>query len=57
MTDTIQDEITQSGLTLTQLSAQYGIPYRSVQDRNVGRRLSPGYIVKLLKIATEKQQG
>lgn len=57
MTDTIQDVIAQSGLTLTQISAQYGIPYRTVQDWNAGRRVPPEYIVKLLKIATEKQQG
>ena len=47
----IAELIEESGLSLTQFSAEYDIPYRTVQDWHSGRRVPPPYVVSLLRRA------
>lgn len=45
---TIKEARTQAKLTQTQLADRYGIPVRTLQDWESGRRTPPEYVVKLL---------
>lgn len=45
---TIKEARTQAKLTQRQLAERYGIPVRTLQDWESGRRTPPEYVVKLL---------
>lgn len=45
---TIKEARTQANLTQTQLADRYGIPVRTLQDWESGRRTPPEYVVTLL---------
>lgn len=45
---TIKEARTQAKLTQMQLSERYGIPVRTLQDWESGRRTPPAYVVTLL---------
>ena len=36
------------GLTQTELAKRFGIPLRTVQDWHAGRRVPPGYVVRMM---------
>ena len=51
----VQDLISSSGLTMKEISKRFGIPYRTIQDWNAGRRTPPEYVLRLLAAALEKE--
>ena len=46
--DTIKGLCEMYGISQTELSRQYGIPLRTVQDWYAGRRKPPSYVVGML---------
>lgn len=44
----IKDILADYGLTMTELSRLYGIPYRTIQDWNSGKRKAPDYVLTML---------
>ena len=42
------------GLTRKQLSERYGIPYRTIQDWELGNRKCPDYALNLLRLDLER---
>ena len=53
MQNDISDVIERSGLPMTEISKQYGIPYRTLQNWKSGVRMPPPYVSTLLKKAME----
>lgn len=53
-----QREITElrnaTGMNRRQFSDYYGIPYRTVQDWEAGKRVMPEYVLTLMKFKAEK---
>lgn len=45
----------QSGMNLTQFSKYFGIPYRSIQNWELGQRQCPEYLLDLMKYKLEKE--
>lgn len=46
---TIKELCTEYGLTQTELSQRFGIPYRTVQDWYRGVRVPPEYVVRMIE--------
>lgn len=46
-----------SGMTRTQFSKYFDIPYRTVQSWELEDRKCPEYLLKLMKYKLEKEQG
>lgn len=49
----------QSGMTRKDFSAWLGVPYRTMQEWELGRRMMPEYVLRLIayKVLNEKQKG
>lgn len=43
----------ETGLTMAEFSKRLGIPYRTIQDWEAGRRSCAGYIVELIRFRVE----
>lgn len=56
---TFQDLLDRSGMRMTELSARFGIPYRTLQDWKSGVRKAPQYVIdmmaELLRINNENK--
>ncbi|MCQ2537257.1 MAG: helix-turn-helix domain-containing protein [Lachnospiraceae bacterium] len=54
-----QREITElrnaTGMNRRQFSDYYGIPYRTVQDWEAGKRTMPEYVIELMKYKAEQE--
>ena len=50
---------TQSGMNRKDFSAWLGIPYRTMQEWELGRRQMPDYVLRLIayKVSNEKREG
>lgn len=49
----------QSGMSRKDFSAWLGVPYRTMQEWELGRRMMPEYVLRLIayKVMNEKQKG
>ena len=49
----------ESGMSRTEFSEWLGVPYRTMQEWELGRRKMPEYVLRLIayKVANEKQKG
>lgn len=49
----------QSGMSRKDFSAWLGVPYRTMQEWELGRRMMPEYVLRLIayKVLNEKQKG
>jgi DNA-binding transcriptional regulator YiaG len=49
----------QSGMNRKDFSAWLGVPYRTMQEWELGRRMMPEYVLRLIayKVLNEKQKG
>ncbi len=49
----------QSGMNRKDFSAWLGVPYRTMQEWELGRRQMPDYVLRLIayKVANEKREG
>ncbi|SCX85005.1 helix-turn-helix domain-containing protein [Butyrivibrio sp. INlla14] len=49
----------QSGMSRNEFSAWLGVPYRTMQEWELGRRMMPEYVLRLIayKVLNEKQKG
>lgn len=49
----------ESGMSRNEFSAWLGVPYRTMQEWELGRRKMPEYVLRLIayKVANEKQKG
>ena len=49
----------QSGMNRKDFSAWLGVPYRTMQEWELGRRIMPEYVLRLIayKVLNEKQKG
>ena len=49
----------QTGMNRKEFSDWLGIPYRTMQEWELGRRVMPDYVLRLIayKVANEKQKG
>ena len=49
----------ESGMSRTEFSGWLGVPYRTMQEWELGRRKMPEYVLRLIayKVANEKQKG
>ena len=54
---TINDILTKYGLTMTEISRRYNIPYRTLQNWKEGKREAPDYVLTLLDKALESEKG
>lgn len=46
-----------SGMNLTAFSKYFGIPYRTVQNWELGARRCPDYLIELMAYKLEKERG
>lgn len=49
----------QSGMTRPEFSEWLGVPYRTMQEWEIGRRVMPEYVLRLIayKVLNEKRKG
>ena len=49
----------QSGMNRTEFAKWLGVPYRTMQEWELGRRQMPDYVLRLIayKVANEKREG
>lgn len=46
-----------SGMNLTEFSKYFNIPYRTVQNWELGTRKCPDYLIELMAYKLEKERG
>lgn len=51
----IKELRTESGMTRPQFAEYFGIPYRTVQDWELGNRKAPAYLVELMRYKLSKE--
>ncbi len=45
-----------SGMNMRQFGIYFGIPYRTIQDWEYGKRVPPEYVLNLMKYKLENEQ-
>lgn len=54
-TETLKDLREQSGLSRPRFAEYFGVPYRTMQDWELGNRKCQGYLLALMRYKLEKE--